>query len=198
MVTSPLGIRDKKKTLQSRFFRHVALYLSNSVFPTYNYGTTIKFLHNTAACDSISLLTSNSVLHTASPQIAAREANLPRPYRTLILSWEDKTNPSPSSALAVEWNPTPRSIFFSCPLHPTLMTERDLWKLSSWRRSSILASLSLILLPISLAPLEPPPNGQENWGQSSSWEIFHLVPRDVLKENESILMENICFNFMNR
>ena len=41
-------------------------------------------LHTKTVSDSKSLLTRNRVLRTTSPQIAAEEANLPRPYRIIL------------------------------------------------------------------------------------------------------------------
>ena len=62
-VTCLSGIRDKKtKTLQSRFLHRVASYLSSSILPHSDYGTTIMSLHTKVVSDSQFLLIHNHFL----------------------------------------------------------------------------------------------------------------------------------------
>ena len=56
------GIRNKKKTFQSRFLRRVASYLSSGILPLSDYEIIIKSLHTKAVSDSKSHITQNCVL----------------------------------------------------------------------------------------------------------------------------------------
>ena len=86
-ITSPFGYqKHEKKNLQPRFFHRVVPYLSNNILLATEYKTTIKSLHSEAVSQSISSQVHDCVLQTSSSQIAAEEANLPRPYRPSVSS----------------------------------------------------------------------------------------------------------------
>ena len=85
-------------------------------------------------------LSHNRVLHTASPQIAPEEVNLPRPYRSTLsllrssfcsslYSYREKIGVVPSPLCPFcELEPHSTVHVFSCSSHLIPLTELDLWE----------------------------------------------------------------------
>ena len=158
-----------KQTLQSRFLHCVAPYLSNGILSPSDYSTTIKSLHTKAVSFS-NLLTLN--LQTASPQIAAEEANLSKPYWTTFFQLRSSfcislhfyrerigliLNPlCPSCGV----KPHTAVHVFSCSSHPTPMTEMELWERPRLTSEFLFGLLLIVILPPPPPPpTKPPPSG---------------------------------------
>ena len=109
--------------------------------------------------NSKSLLTRNTVLDTAFSQIAAKEANLPHPYRTTLsqlsssfdsslYSYCERIGQIPSSLChSCKVEPHTTTNVFSSSSHPTPLTERDLWERPHLYHSFLKLDFKYILLP---------------------------------------------------
>ena len=140
IVASSSGIRDEKISLQSQFLNRVSPYLWTVFYPTLIMGLPSNPFILKLFPISILFPTHNRVLQTASPQIAAEEANLPCPCRNLVLlsqlrssicssphSYRDRIGLILNPPLLFLLSGTPFHSF-SCSSHSTLLTERHLWE----------------------------------------------------------------------
>ena len=139
-VTKSSGPRNKKHTLQSRFFPQLEPFLApDGTTPPDSYKTILKQLHTYAVGEAMEALEPNCVLNSPPPEINDTEITLPRPYRTTLSQlrsgWCSKLN---SYLFLIKVSPTNlcplcRSTedsvdhLFSCPTHPTPLTPEDLW-----------------------------------------------------------------------
>ena len=166
VVTSHSGSRNMKQVLQFRFLHCVAPYLSNGILPPTDYGTIIKSLHTKAVSGSKSFLSHNRALQTASPQIARKETNHPRPYRTTlsqlrscfcnsIHSYSERIVIPSLLCPPVKWNPTPPPLFSSIPRICHLWPSWTCGSVRAWRIISCRSSLSLTSRLFPLLPLSP-------------------------------------------
>ena len=170
ITSSSSGPRPIRQTLQSHSLPSVAPYLTNGVLLPSDYKPTVASLHTSTVQSTIASRPPNRVLQTPAPAISDDEISLPRPYRTTLAqlrsgfcsslnSFLERIDRAPDDLCpSCRGSPHTTSHIFSCPSHPTSLTERDLWD----RPCSVAAFLSTLpffsLPPLSRPPPEPPPS----------------------------------------
>ena len=127
-VTTPLGPRNKKFTLQSKFLPEVQPFLTDGILPPPDYKKTISQLHISAVQEAI-----QSYLHSINAA------------------------PSPDCLLCPEVPETVQHLF-SCPHNPTDLTPTALWSHPTLVAEFLSTHPSFSMLPALPRPLpEPPP-----------------------------------------
>ena len=169
-VTTPLGPRNKKFTLQSKFLPEVQPFLTDGILPPPDYKKTISQLHTSAVQEAIQSSAPNPILGLIPPEIDPSELSLHRHYRTILSqlrsghcpklqSYLHSINaaPSPDCPLCPDVPETVQHLF-SCPHNPTDLTPPALWSHPTLVAEFLSTHPSFSMLPALPRPLpEPPP-----------------------------------------
>jgi len=167
IVTDNSGPRNKKQTLQSRFYADVADHLQDGV--TMDVGTARKEIHTRAVEVSMRDRGDNSVLGTPAPEIAEEEGELPRKTRRILAQLRSNYCSSLNDyRFRVELSDTPMcpccrqeehtvQHVFVCSEHQTDLRPVDLW-LRPVEVAEFLWTLPFFDIPaVERPPPEPPP-----------------------------------------
>ena len=84
VVSTPLGPRRLKETLQSKFGISVSPFLRDGVIPPACYKEVLTTLHTTAVRTATASLGPNRVLGTTPPEIHPSESQLPRVHQATL------------------------------------------------------------------------------------------------------------------
>ena len=167
IVTDDSGPRNKKRTLQSRFYADVADHLQDGV--TMDVETARKEIHTRAVEVSMRDRGDNSVIGTPAPEIAEEEGELPRKTRRILAQLRSNycsslndyrfrigLSDTPMCPCCRQEEHTVQHVF-KCSEHQTDLRPMDLW-LRPVEVAEFLWTLPFFDIPaFERPPPEPPP-----------------------------------------